>query len=155
MGNNYNTSPVPWYYVHNDIIKGPVTIGQMQRDYYIYRELHPGTMVWTDGMTEWTPLSSTDLINHIMFAPGSGSQAEPARSPYNGAYPNQAPAGCLSRLTARFGSWTSRISARRLYPRCAGLSGSAYRSSSPTRAISIAKNQQYIYVVGRYSCWSR
>lgn len=93
MGNNYNTSPVPWYYVHNDIIKGPVTIGQMQRDYYIYRELHPGTMVWTDGMADWVPLSSTELINHIMFAPGSGSQAEQSRSPYNGAYPNQAPAG--------------------------------------------------------------
>ncbi|GAA0134332.1 hypothetical protein YSY43_11720 [Paenibacillus sp. YSY-4.3] len=93
MGSNYNTSPVPWYYVYNDIIKGPVTIGQMQRDYYIYRELHPGTMVWTDGMAEWTPLSSTELINHIMFAPGSGSPTEQARPPYNGTYTNQAPAG--------------------------------------------------------------
>lgn len=91
MSSNYNTSPVPWYYVYNDSIKGPVTIGQMQSDYYIHRELQPNTMVWTEGMAEWAPLSSTELIHHIMFAPGSGSQANHGQPPYNAAYPNPSP----------------------------------------------------------------
>ncbi|WP_164515138.1 DUF4339 domain-containing protein [Paenibacillus lentus] len=88
MGYNYNTSPVPWYYVYQDIIKGPVTIGQMQKDYNIYRELQPNTMVWTEGMAEWAPLSSTELIHHIMFATNHNNQAGYGGSYQNNTYSN-------------------------------------------------------------------
>lgn len=93
MGYNYNPSPVPWYYVYQDVIKGPVTIEQMQRDYYIHRELQPNTMVWTEGMAEWAPLSSTELIHHIMFAPANDTQASQSRPQHNTTYTNATNAG--------------------------------------------------------------
>ncbi|WP_019637979.1 DUF4339 domain-containing protein [Paenibacillus fonticola] len=98
MGYNYNKSSALWYYIYQDVTKGPVTIEQMQKDYYIHRELHPGTMVWTEGFPDWRPLSSSELIHHIMFpAPSSSAQSVPFAPPYM-RRPVQTPKGNVNNV---------------------------------------------------------
>lgn len=75
----YSNDPTPWYYIYQNQQRGPVTIRQMQENYYVYRELSPETLVWKEGMTYWEPLHTTELIQHLSFAP-QAAQAEPPRS---------------------------------------------------------------------------
>lgn len=141
MGYNYNTSPVPWYYVYQDIIKGPVTIEQMQRDYYIHRELQPNTMVWTEGMAEWAPLSSTELIQHIMFATSNNNQAGSGSPPQNTTYANSTPTG-----QAYTGSYPRSAQSPTGYP--AGYTSGAQAYGAPPMQYSLQKaNNTYMWMI--------
>ncbi|WP_199925677.1 DUF4339 domain-containing protein [Paenibacillus bouchesdurhonensis] len=142
MGYNYNTSPVPWYYVYQDVIKGPVTIEQMQRDYYIHRELQPNTMVWTEGMAEWTPLSSTELINHIMFAAPNNNHAHYS-SPYqNTTYSNSTNTG---KVYTRPYSGSSQSPTG--YP-AAGYTSATQAHGAPPMQYSLQKaNNTYMWMI--------
>ena len=49
-----------WYYASNEERKGPVTEQAIQ-SLYAMKQVSPNTLVWQDGMTDWKPLSETEL----------------------------------------------------------------------------------------------
>lgn len=49
-----------WYYASEEERKGPVTEQAMQ-SLYAMKQVSADTLVWQDGMTDWKPLSETEL----------------------------------------------------------------------------------------------
>ncbi len=78
-----------WYYEQNGNRIGPVDEATM-RQLIADRVISIDTLVWTNGMANWTPLQQTQLAAGLPVPPPTPNAA-PAAPQYQGAVGNQHP----------------------------------------------------------------
>ncbi|MEY3547704.1 MAG: hypothetical protein RLZZ552_71, partial [Verrucomicrobiota bacterium] len=76
-----------WYYEQNGNRIGPVDEATM-RQLIANRVISIDTLVWTNGMANWTPLQQTQLAAGLPVPPPTPNAA-PAAPQYQGATGNQ------------------------------------------------------------------
>ena len=71
-----------YFIIVNDQQQGPFTIDELK-----LRGIAPDTLVWAEGMPQWTPASQVDELKTIFQNEAGGSTATPPPPPLDAARP--------------------------------------------------------------------